>query len=379
MDPRFNQLPTWQTVGRGSTALWRTAFPEHVNKRGVDLSASFIDLPRPTPDRVHWPWVAPCVLGDAATSAQNNGGLPTITVVTPSFNQGRFLEETIRSVLLQGYPNLDYVVIDGGSTDTSIDIIRRYEPWLSYWVSENDRGQCHAINKGFQRATGEIFCWLNSDDTFEPGALHAIAAHFILHPDWQVLTGSCYFIGADGGYLDARTREPLPGLRPPQSICRTPRADGCDTFTHWFRDWFPQSSTFWRRELWTQAGPLDESLHFSMDYELWRRMGAHAQIHVVPDVLSNYRFQDDAKCMLNQWAPSREVLAVNSRAMPDLEFRAYAEDVIPFLLDQLERHDMRHAHAQQLLTKVIESRRYRLGSALLEPIAAIARSFKEHL
>lgn len=334
-----------------------------------------IALPAPPAGRQGWPWVASPPA--EWTLPASTGAGPVITVVTPSYNQGVFLEETIRSVLLQGYPNLQYFVIDGGSTDVSVELIRKYEPWISHWVSEKDRGQCHAINKGFERATGEILCWLNSDDTFEPGALHAVAMLFMAHPDWQALTGACHFIGADGGYLDARTRKPVPGVRPPESVCRTPQAQGRETFTHWYRDWFPQSSTFWRREIWLRAGPLDESLHYSMDYELWRRMGTHAQIHVVPDVLSNYRFQEDAKCMLNQWGPSREVLAVNAREMPDGEFRAYAEDLIAFLLDQLDRQDKRHAHAQHLLAQVTESRRYRLGHALLEPLAAVVRMLKE--
>ena len=326
----------------------------------------------PVEGRSGWPWDL-SEMAHQAPLGKTSEALPRITVVTPSYNQAMFVEETIRSVLLQAYPNLEYIIVDGGSSDDSIAVIHKYERFIGQWVSEKDSGQCDAINKGFRRASGEILCWLNSDDTFEPGALHAVARYFLKNPEWQALTGACYFIGATGGYLDVQTRQPVPGTRPPESICRTPRATGCETFTHWYRDWFPQSSTFWRRQLWQQAGPLDETLHYSMDYELWRRMGAHAQIHVVPDVLSNYRFQDDAKCMLNQWGPSREVFNVNAQEMADREFRAYAEDLIPFLLGQLDRQDQRHAHAQQLLANVMDSRRYRLGSSLLEPLGAVAR------
>lgn len=329
-------------------------------------------IPSPPSDRpAAWPWTS-SLAAESSSEAITHENLPRITVVTPSYNQATYLEETLRSVLLQDYANLEYFVIDGGSTDGSVAIIEKYAAWLDHWVSEKDRGQCHAINKGLERATGDILCWINSDDTLEPGALHTVARYFMANPEWQALTAACYFIGAADGYLDVSPRKPVPGQRPPESICRTPRATGRETFTHWYRDWFPQSSTFWRRELWQSAGPLDESLYYSMDYELWRRMGEHAQIHVVSEVLSNYRFQDDAKCMLNQWGPSREVCAVNTRVMSDAEFRAYAQDMIPFLLDQLDRQDKRYAHAQQLLERVTESRRYRLGSTLLQPLGAIA-------
>lgn len=326
-------------------------------------------------ERSGWPWTLAGQPMQAATCTQREE-YPLITVVTPSYNQGEFLEETLRSVLLQGYPHLEYIVIDGGSTDDSVAIIRKYERWITHWVSEKDRGQCHAINKGMARATGDILCWLNSDDTFEPEALHAVAAHFRANPDWQALTGGCYFIDAQGGYLHAGSRQPVLGLRPPESVCRTPKASGRETFTHWFRHWFPQSSTFWRRCLWQRSGPLNETLYYSMDYELWRRMGAHAEIHVVPEILSNYRFQDDAKCMRNHWGPSREVLSVNAREMTDAEFRRYAEDMIGFLLDQLDRQDQRYVYVQQMMAQFLASRRYKLGSTILAPLTAIARSLK---
>src|SRR5205823_3046168 len=122
-----------------------------------------------SPGRVGWPWTFQG-LPSAARNAERPW--PRISVVTPSFNQGRFIEETIRSVLLQAYPNLEYIIIDGGSTDNTVEIIKKYEPGITYWVSEKDRGQSHAINKGFARATGDIFAWLCSDDVYAPGALY---------------------------------------------------------------------------------------------------------------------------------------------------------------------------------------------------------------
>src|SRR5262245_29806610 len=119
------------------------------------------DLPSPPPNRQGWPWTQ-----EGAPRLDGTPGecWPRISIVTPSYNQGRFLEETIRSVLLQGYPDLEYIVIDGGSADDSVEIIRKYERWLSFWVSERDRGQVDAINKGLRRCSGVLRNWLNSDD-----------------------------------------------------------------------------------------------------------------------------------------------------------------------------------------------------------------------
>src|SRR5947207_6789592 len=131
------------------------------------------DLPAPPSGRKGWPWTE--ATPKAPEKSTPNFSWPRISIVTPSFNQGQFIEETIRSVLLQGYPNLEYIIIDGGSTDNTVGVIKKYEPWLAYWVSEKDRGQCDAINKGFARATGDIFAWLCSDDVYAPGALRRIA------------------------------------------------------------------------------------------------------------------------------------------------------------------------------------------------------------
>src|SRR5512134_129792 len=127
-----------------------------------------------------------------------NGTSPKISIVTPSFNQGKYLERTIRSVIEQDYPNLEYIIIDGGSTDESVEIIRKYEKHLAYWVSEPDRGQSHAINKGFDRATGEIFGWLNSDDWYVPGALKAVAEAFAANPEAGAVVGAGEMVDEEG-------------------------------------------------------------------------------------------------------------------------------------------------------------------------------------
>src|SRR5262245_25235628 len=132
------------------------------------------ELPPAPPGKSGWPWTIES--SRLPVRRADGSAWPKVTIVTPSFNQGQFIEETIRSILLQGYPDLEYMVIDGGSTDDSVEIIRKYERWLNYWATENDRGQAHAINKAISRATGEIFNWINSDDPLLPSALSTIAS-----------------------------------------------------------------------------------------------------------------------------------------------------------------------------------------------------------
>ncbi len=146
----------------------------HSDAEGMrsEKDPGLLGLPAAPPGKAGWPWTAE---GPSLLQTMPDGApWPRISIVTPSFNQGQFIEETIRSVLLQGYADLEYIVIDGGSTDGSVGIIKKYKRWLTYWVSEPDRGQSHAINKGFARATGGVLAWLNSDDLYAPGALRKV-------------------------------------------------------------------------------------------------------------------------------------------------------------------------------------------------------------
>ena len=153
-------------------------------------------LPLPPANKRGWPWTEESP--QLPNSMPDGSPWPKVSIVTPSYNQGEFLEETIRSVLLQGYPNLEYIIIDGGSQDNSVEIIKKYEPWLAYWVSELDRGQAHAINKGFKRATGEIVTWLNSDDFYARRALGSVAQSF--HKQQvDLLYGDCFFLDSAAG------------------------------------------------------------------------------------------------------------------------------------------------------------------------------------
>jgi glycosyltransferase involved in cell wall biosynthesis len=194
----------------------------------------------------------------------NGSPWPRISIVTPSYNQAAFIEETIRSVLLQGYPNLEYIVIDAGSTDGTIEIIKKYARWLEYWVSEPDKGQSDAINKGMRMATGNILAWLNSDDGLLPAALTTVAGFLSRRP-----MSIC--VGATVEKHEEQTT----------IVYKTPSFD--EMLYHGRR--VPQPSTFWTADLWSIAGPLREDLHYVMDYDLWLRMFSIAsgiRFHAAP-------------------------------------------------------------------------------------------------
>ncbi len=201
-----------------------------------------------------------------------------VSIVTPSYNQSRYLEETIRSVLSQDHPHIEYLIVDGGSSDGSVDLIKKYADRLAWWVSEKDKGQTDAINKGFDRAKGQIFAWINSDDTYEPGAVAAAVTYLQDHPEVGMVYGDCNFINESGEVIG--------------------KFNAAQTDYHLLRRGYvhiPQQTMFFRADLWREVGPLDPSFYFAMDYDLWTRIARRTQIKYVPQTWANFRLHMSGK------------------------------------------------------------------------------------
>lgn len=214
----------------------------------------------------------------APQSTSHSEDLPKITVVTPSLNQGAYLDTAIRSVLAQDYPNLEYIIQDGGSTDESLDIIRRHEQSLAYWTSEPDSGPAEAINRGFSRATGDIFTWLNADDAYLPGAFQSVIDLFVRSPETSLVYG-------EGWYIDEWGQRIEP--------CRFVRRRFSRTYLV-NKDPILQPAAYWRRSLWAATGPLDASLRWVFDWEWFIRAFNHGRFQYIPRNLAAYRVQPAA-------------------------------------------------------------------------------------
>ncbi len=207
-----------------------------------------------------------------------NFSLPLVSIVTPSFNQVRYLEATIQSVLSQNYPRLEYIIVDGGSIDGSVDVIKRYESKLAWWVSEKDKGQTDAINKGFAHAKGDFLAWLNSDDTYEPDTLSSAVKFLQTHPEVGLVYGDANYINEDGRVIGR-----FPAAQ--TELVRLRRG-----YVH-----IPQQAAFFRADLWHMVGPLDPSFYFAMDYDLWVRLAIHSQVKYVPQTWANFRLHTTGK------------------------------------------------------------------------------------
>ena len=207
---------------------------------------------------------------------------PLVSIVTPSYNQAQFLEFTIQSVLNQDYANLEYIIVDGGSTDGSINIIRKYEDKLAAWINEPDQGQSETINKGFGLARGEILAWLNSDDLYYPWAVTEAVDMLLSAPPIGMVYGDTDLIDENGqirGKFNAQ-----------QTSYQRLMRGGV---------FIPQPAAFWRAELWNQVGPLDPSFYFAMDYDLWVRFSKVAEIRYIPSLWASFRIHSAGKTTLS--------------------------------------------------------------------------------
>ena len=217
-----------------------------------------------------------------------------VTVVTPSFNQGRFIRDTIESVLSQDYPNLEYLVIDGGSTDETQEVLKAYGSRLC-WVAEKDEGQADAVNKGFRRAKGDILGWLNSDDTYCPGAIRKVVEFFKANPDISMVYGEGHKVDAKGNIIERHPTEAFSYQR---------LAETC---------FISQPTVFFRRHVFEEVGPLDINLHYCLDYEYWMRVGKRFKLGYMPESLATTRFHGAAKTVAKRKEADKEVVAIVQR------------------------------------------------------------------
>ncbi len=243
---------------------------------------------------------------------------PLVSIVTPSYNQGRFIRETIESVLSQDYSSIEYIVLDGGSTDETLEILKSYGDRF-HWVSEKDHGQAHAINKGWRQARGDIFAWLNSDDVYLPGSITKAVDYLGKNPETGAVYGEGYHIREDGTIIERYPTEPFDAQRLKETcfIC--------------------QPTVFIRRKVLEDVGFLDESLKYSMDYDLWFRIAKKYPWGYIPEFLACTRFYLATKTLGQRAAVHREILSVvfhHNQTVPPSWIYGYGHAVLEQYLDR---------------------------------------------
>ena len=255
-------------------------------------------LPEPNIERSGWPWTPP----RPETFQFENDDIqwPKISIITPSYNQAEFIEESIRSVVLQGYPNLEYIVIDGGSTDGSVEIIKKYESYLSYWVSESDRGQSDALNKGFSLATGDLIGWQNSDDSYGPNALVKVAQASAELPEADVLYGAINMTDRDGNVFT--------------QLC-APEFD-LDLMIPYFL--IHNECMFFRKHTLQNRKLVNEDFHHYMDYELfWSLILQGYNFQYVPGAIAYHRKHENSKSATQQYIAAKELWQIYKMPLND--------------------------------------------------------------
>ncbi|MDD4985888.1 MAG: glycosyltransferase family 2 protein [Dehalococcoidales bacterium] len=251
-------------------------------------------MPKPPDGKSGWPWHDEGLVAEPACDVDS---WPKISIVTPSYNQGEYIEETIRSVLMQRYPNLEYIVIDGLSQDGTGEVLGKYSRWINHCLVEKDEGQCDAINKGFEKASGEIFGWINSDDLYRPGALHTIARHFMANKDSYVVYG-------EAAKIDQRSNFMM------RSRCTR------KSFGKWYIlncDPIVQPTSFWRSGVWKAVGGLDKSLCWGLDWDYFIRVFHSYRIDYIPVDLALCRIHDKMKTRNGGIVRYREMAEISKK------------------------------------------------------------------
>jgi glycosyltransferase involved in cell wall biosynthesis len=240
-----------------------------------------------------------------------NQTYPKISIITPSYNQGQYIEETILSVIGQNYPNLEYIIIDGGSTDNSVEIIKKYEKYLTYWVSEKDSGMYEAIQKGFDKSTGEIMAWINSDDMYHRKAFFAVAKVFSDLPEIEWIQGLPTVFNEEGLITEVASYR---------------RWSKYNIYRQEFYKWIQQESTFWRRSLWEKAGSrMDTSFKYASDFELWTRFMGYSKLYALSTILGGFRVRESNQISKDY---SREYLEEMKTAIESIELDIETRNVL---------------------------------------------------
>lgn len=304
--------------------------------------SSLSDLPKPPAGKSGWPWTeAPEPRPDRMPTG---APWPRISVVTPSFNQASYIEETIRSVLLQGYPNLEYIIMDGGSRDSSVEIIRQYAPWLTYWTSQPDHGQADAINQGFEHATGEYLAWINSDDYLYPGFIHQQATALQSEPELGLVYGDVDQILEDGRPISPRRG----------------RQVSFDEMLSAMKFPIPQQSALWRRSIWDQTRGLDARWRVVLDRDFFLRAGLICKIKYLPGNVAVFRHHPQSKSISETRCWLEE--------LPALYTAFFQRDDLPPMIIHLKRSTLAQVYLQCARIAWRNRQRWRSGIFLLRSV-----------
>ena len=316
---------------------------------------SIIDLLPSTPEnKKGWPW--PKGSEPLPESMLDGSPWPKISIVTPSYNQAPFLEETIRSVVLQGYPNLEYIIIDGGSTDGSVDIIKKYEPWLHYWESQKDQGQAQAINKGWKISSGAFLSWINSDDVLKPQSLFRVMEQFENHASAGLIYGDNERIDENGQIL---------------SVKKGKKIDLPDMLTSVSMP-VPQPGSVIRRSIVEQVDYLNENWQVVLDRDLFLRCGLYCNFLYIPEALAQIRLHPNAKSSAEKWK------WVNEKRLMYKHF--FNEQRLPLEVRNLKYETIGRAYLKATKISILTNRRILsnlLNAVFWYPKISIEPDFKK--